>query len=329
MSTRALVESFEHWSAEADALVLITVVATEGSTYSKTGRQILMQPDGRHAGLVSGGCLEGDLVDHARQVCNTGEPKRVTYDMRDDADDLWGIGLGCNGMMQLFLQRISRADDWQPFKTIAQAYADKNAHTLSLITQSDLSDVPAGTCIVDAPADHFPAADIDVLNWQARPWPRLLILGAAPDALPVARFARQLGWIVTVADHRPHYFETSDFGMADQAIVVDPTRLTDALNPDDYSAIVVMSHHLETDRKYLQHLADSQCAYIGVLGPAARKQKLLDQLENDRARLSDRLHGPVGIEIGSDTPETIALALIAEIQAVLAQHENNQLKGNI
>jgi xanthine/CO dehydrogenase XdhC/CoxF family maturation factor len=281
-----------------------------------------MQPDGRHAGLVSGGCLEGDLIDHARRICASGKPELVTYDMRDDADDLWGIGLGCNGLMQLFLQRIGRDTDWQPFTDIARACEDPAPHSLSLITSSNDPAHAAGSVIVDAPAGHFEAG-IKTLTWQIHPWPRLLILGAAPDALPVATFARELGWIVHVADHRAHYFDSTDFSVADTTTVIDPVRMSDELTPDEFTAVIVMSHHLETDRKYLEQLATCDCAYIGVLGPAARKQKLLEQLGDAGTRLRGRLHGPVGLDIGSDTPETIALALIAEIQSVLASQQSD------
>ncbi|MGI9291800.1 MAG: XdhC family protein [Gammaproteobacteria bacterium] len=299
MSTRQLVEQFTAWRQETDVMVLVTVVATEGSTYSKPGRQLLMRDDGSHAGLISGGCLETDLVTHVKDVIKSGTAKLLTYDMRDDADDLWGIGLGCNGMMQLYLQRIEAANDWAPFNNICTALQDNAVHTVSL--QS--------------------AANETAFEWQTQPWIRLLILGAAPDAEPVARLARATGWEVTVADHREHYLQTNDFSSADQLIHTNPDLPPDKFNEQlelpRFDAIVVMSHHLETDRKYLQQLSKLQTPYLGLLGPVNRKQKLLGELGSAGDGLAQRLHGPVGLDIGADSPETIALALIAEIQSVL------------
>jgi len=294
LSTRALVESFHAWSSEHAALVLCTVIETAGSTYSKAGTQLLMRLDGRHAGLVSGGCLEGDLAEHARQVLDTGNAKVVTYDMRDDADDLWGIGLGCNGLMKLLLQRITAADNWQPFANIATALAAEDPRTVSVEA--------AGECF----------------SWSTRPWTRLLVLGAAPDAEPVIRLARDLGWLVTVADHREHYLQANDFSQADHICQVTPGDLQAQLALNEYHAIVIMSHHLETDSKYLAEVAKSNAMYVGLLGPVARKNKLLESLDSSAGELNDRLRGPVGLDIGADSPESIALSLLSEIQSVIA-----------
>jgi xanthine dehydrogenase accessory factor len=318
MSTRRLIEQFDAWQQESDALVLITVVATEGSTYSKTGRQLLMRADGSHAGLISGGCLEGDLANHAAEVIKDGAAKLITYDMRDDADDLWGIGLGCNGLMRLLVQRINKASGWQPFNNIKTALGDQTPHEITLVTASPAGQLPVGACLIDGtPVDSAALTGQETLcKWLTTPWVRLLILGATPDAEPVASLARTTGWEVTVADHREHYLSKNNFSSADKLILTEPDRLNEQLDLSAFDAIVVMSHHLETDRKYLQHLGDATAAYIGLLGPAKRKQKLLEDLPGASKILGERLHGPVGLDIGSDSPETIALALIAEIQSL-------------
>jgi xanthine dehydrogenase accessory factor len=339
LSTRSLVETFQSWSSQGEALVLVTVIETEGSTYSKAGRQLLMQADGTHAGLVSGGCLEGDLANHAQQVMASGVPALITYDMRDDADDLWGIGLGCNGLMRLLLQRVAADQNWQPFADMAEALADPAPHIFTLVTTSTLPKLPAGSCMIDGvtnktllqwpdkvkAAPHklpqithhtLPEGEVSVLHWQTQPWVRLLVLGAAPDALPVVRLARELGWVVVIADHRKSYLQANDFSSADEILTINPDDISTQVTLNNFDAIIVMSHHLETDHKYLKRLTDCTAAYIGLLGPAARKHKLLNDLDKD---LGKRLHGPVGLDIGADSPETIALALISEIQSVLSQ----------
>lgn len=135
--------------------------------------------------------------------------------------------------------------------------------------------------------------------------------------MPVAELARALGWQVTLADHRPHYIEQVPQGAADDVRLIEAARLGEQLQLDRYSAVVVMSHHLETDRTYLLALADVTHDYVGILGPAARKQKLLTELQLADSDFGKRLHGPVGLTIGADSPETIALALLGEIQSLL------------
>lgn len=342
MSNRCVVEQFQQWRQTESALVLATVVHTAGSTYSKAGQQILIRSDGRHAGLVSGGCLESDLAEHAREVLQSGVPRLITYDMRNEADDLWGIGLGCNGLMKILLQRLTAEDNWQPFDRLATAMAGPDVEIAALVTASNSTTTPAGSLYVTrnrlagnslpVPAPLFAGTEFpteqecdladgscSVLLWKIRPWPRLLILGAGPDALPAVRIARSMGWEVTVADHRAHYFAANDFRDADAIAVVDADKMADRIELSDFSAVVVMSHHLETDRHYLRQLATQDHSYTGILGPAARKEKLLTELNLADSDFARRLSGPVGLDIGADGPETIALALIAEIQSELAR----------
>jgi xanthine/CO dehydrogenase XdhC/CoxF family maturation factor len=157
-----------------------------------------------------------------------------------------------------------------------------------------------------------------VLYSPLQPLRRLLVLGAGLDALPVVNMASELGWRVTIADHRPAYLEKGIFALAEQTALIDPERMSEALIPSSFDAVVVMSHHLLTDQIYLKQLADAELSYLGVLGPVARKNRLLDSLGSTGDSLRDQLRGPVGIDIGADEPESIALSLLAEIHATLA-----------
>ncbi|MDP6437340.1 MAG: XdhC family protein [Gammaproteobacteria bacterium] len=337
MSNRALIDTFNKWRDEGEAFALVTVVETAGSTYSKQGRHLLIRSNGEHEGLLSGGCLEGDLAQHARAVIESGEPKVVTYDMRDDADDLWGIGLGCNGMMRMLVQRVAADNNWEPLQMLTAAMNTTETHMAALIVESKEPDTPVGTCWVDnnsMVSSELPTlkqnTNVTALHWKICPWTRLLLLGAGPDAVPVVESARMLGWEVTVADHRPHYIDSGGFDTADARLQVIPADIAAVLNLG-FNAIVVMSHHLETDRLYLQQLAalpvDKQPDYVGILGPPARKQKLLDDLGDTGQGLANRLRGPVGLDLGADSPATIALSLISEIQAVLNGSSGNALSN--
>jgi xanthine dehydrogenase accessory factor len=312
MSNRALLKQFRDWQQAGAPLVLATVIRTEGSTYSKAGRQIIINASGDYAGLVSGGCLEGDLIEQTKTVLASGEATIVCYDMRDEADDLWGMGLGCNGMLEILLQVLSADNEWQPFNEIAARMAQPVVTDCAIVVAGD-SQLPLGTLLGDGPKPD----GVQAISWQIQPWPRLLLLGAGPDAAPVVNIGHELGWEITVADHRPQYFAANRFAMADMTQVVDPASLNEQLPLRDYDAVVVMSHHIESDQLYLQQLAACRHRYIGLLGPAARKQKLLNNLGLSDSKFAAALHGPVGLNIGSDSPATIALAIVSEIQAAL------------
>jgi xanthine/CO dehydrogenase XdhC/CoxF family maturation factor len=290
---------------------------------------------------VSGGCLEGDLAEHAREVIRTGTPVVVTYDMRAEADDLWGMGLGCSGMLKILLQRLSANDDWQPFNDLATAMAATTGSMAALIIASTDKTISPGTTLLRDPngiwagakqslpglqiPQRLPATLIattqdgqcELLCWILYPWPRLLLLGAGPDTVPLLELARTLGWETTVADHRKHYIDALPANLADQVRIVDAAQLSKQLALEQHTAVVVMSHHLDTDRQYLQQLAQYQHSYVGLLGPTARKARLLEELGLTESSFGKGLRGPVGLAIGADTPATIALAVLAEIQSLL------------
>ncbi|MGH8295260.1 MAG: XdhC family protein, partial [Steroidobacteraceae bacterium] len=145
--------------------------------------------------------------------------------------------------------------------------------------------------------------------------PRLLLLGAGPDALAVVDFAARVHWRVTLADHRPAYAVPSHFPLAERVLLTRPDEIAQAVDLSQFTAAVVMSHHLPSDLEYLRALSTSPLAYIGLLGPPARREKLLSELGAQAQRLRPRLRAPVGLDLGGRTPEAIALAIVAEIHA--------------
>ena len=156
-----------------------------------------------------------------------------------------------------------------------------------------------------------------VLRSSITPPPRLLVLGAGLDAEPVVRFAAELGWRVTVADHRPAYMESGDFTRAKACLCVPADTLAESLDLSGFDFAIVMSHHLVSDRSYLTQLAGSPVPYIGLLGPRARRERLESEIGESAAALGGRLHGPAGLDIGGRGPAAIALSIIAQMQAFL------------
>ena len=346
MGARHLLQSFDAWRAAGEPLVLATVYETAGSTYSKAGHRILLAANGDYRGLVSGGCLEGDLVERARAVVATKRAIGVTYDLRDSADDLWGLGVGCNGLLRVFLQPLLPGNDYQPFGAIAERLAGSRAAGVATVIESARADVAVGaTAVAGAGSERVFGAEAvgaelllaagraavqsggarlenddgcRVLYAPLRPIPKLLVLGGGLDAIPLVGMAAELGWFVTVADHRPAYIARGGFERAEQALLVEPGKLAASLPLADYDAIVVMSHHLVTDRRYLAELATVDTRYLGVLGPRARRDRLLEELGDVAPLLRERLKGPVGLDIGADSPESIALSILAELTSTLS-----------
>ena len=347
MSVRQIIETFDSWRTDGKPMVLATVFETIGSTYSKAGHRILIAANGDYQGLVSGGCLEGDLAEHARTVYEKNEPRAVTYDMRGEADELFGLGVGCEGLIRVFLQPLQPAEGYQPFAAIAKHLRANRPAVVATVIESEQAGLPSGATLIadassreafrlDAQAADRLAAGCErvlrsgesrylkeasgpgVLYAHLKPLPKLLLLGAGLDAIPLVNMAADLGWLVTVADHRPAYLERGGFGRAERAIHIVPERLATQVPLAEFDAIILMSHHLVTDRTNLSQLEGVPARYVGVLGPRARKERLLTGLGEQGERLRGVIKGPVGLDLGADSPESIALSILAELQATLA-----------
>lgn len=314
---------------------------------------MLVRVDGSTVGLVSGGCLESDIAEHARRVHSTGSAEVIRYDTLQDDDAPWGLGLGCNGLIDILveplnparargiadlLQRALDADEPSAIATVMNVIdADSNspavgAHALlagsSIITCGDWG---SGFVLADA-ADSVAEAiragrrglvkdydGVEVAFEVVNPSVHLVVCGSGPDAGPIAHFAVKLGWDVTVVDHRAGASErASRFPGAKVVECLDALELAESVHLTARTAAVVASHHFERDRNYLSALLKSDVNYIGMLGPRARTERMIADLEAEPVPLApdDRVYSPVGMDIGGDGPDAIALAVIAEVTAV-------------
>lgn len=332
-----------------DALVLATIIATEGSTYRKPGAMMLVSASGAFEGMISGGCLEGDLLQHAEEVFANGRVKFVTYDMHAGEDLVWSLGLGCDGIIHLMLQRLERTGGFGFMEHLHGAQLARKASLLALVTESAPALSSGAFAIVDS-------ADISagepslrpVLEANTDPWPdwrmktvaqeytggntrmilvnlpvqtRVLICGAGPDAVPVARVLSELDWDVVIVDHRPAFAKAERFPAGCNVIQSRPQNLSRVVDLPEIDAGIIMSHHLENDASYLGQVARFNIPYVGVLGPRARRDRL-----RDMAGYGERqLHGPAGLDIGAELPGAIALSIAAEIHAVLNQRNGLSL----
>ena len=339
LGTPALLKFYRSHRDE-DCLVLATIIATEGSTYRKPGAMMLINRDGSFEGLISGGCLEGDLLQRAAEVFASGTPARVTYDMHADDDLVWGMGLGCDGVIHLLLQRLEKTSQFGFLEQLQESHDSRNAVLVALVTQTD-GTVPVGAHGLLDRSDISSGAPelVNLLKGLSGAWPdwrarivrlhedlavesivvhmplnpRILVCGAGPDAVPLVAALAQLGWDIVVVDHRPAFVRADRFAPGCTVLQTRPERLGEACDLTTLDAAVIMSHNLEHDGAYLGCLAPLELAYLGVLGPAARRRRLAE-LAGFR---KGRVYGPVGLDIGAELPASIALAVAAEIHAVL------------
>lgn len=296
MNPSQLLEFYERNRRNSEPLVLVTVIETRGSTYSKAGTHMLIDQRGVFRGMLSGGCLEGDLAVRARVVLESGTAQSVTYNLAED-DELWGMGVGCDGLIRVHLQPLRPESGYVPFAELAEVLRGGAAREVRIPLAGN---------------------EPDELVYVARPPPRLLILGAGLDAEPLTQFAVQLGWRCSLVDHRPAYIEQGSFEGAESVTCLPAASLAETVDLDEFDLVVVMSHHLESDRTYLRQLAATRIGYIGLLGPPHRRQRLLADLGDVAGALEARLHGPAGLDLGGRGPGPIALSIIAQMQQYLS-----------
>lgn len=318
-------------AAIADALgeasnlpaVLATLVGVEGSSYRRPGARLLLSADGRRIGAISGGCLEADLVERAHAVRARGVAEAVTYDTTAENDLVWGVGLGCHGVVRILLEPIAEPPTW----AAALRAAAGARRTIRLRVRHDGPDpLRWGTRLAAATEAAGPG------EWEqtVTPPPDLYILGAGEDARPVTVLARALGWHVTVADPRPALATPERFPAADTVVAAPAAELVARLNPGPDALVVVMTHHYVHDRPLLGALLGRPLAYVGLLGPRRRAARILADLAATEpvaaAELGQRLRAPVGLDLGADGPEQVALAIVAEMQAVLGGRDGRPLR---
>jgi xanthine dehydrogenase accessory factor len=337
-------------SRAGQPLALATTIRTEGSTYRKAGARILVARDGTSSGLLSGGCLEADLLERAVRVMKSGRAERIVFDTTGSDDLIWGLGLGCEGVTEVWLQPATRDNGYAPLPYLRRCLEQERDGAVATViggealpselgrhgyTRVDSDDslyasdpLHAGdslsACLGEASATqpsvqtmHYLGRILEVFVAPVTLPPALLLCGGGPDAVPVARLADSLGWRVTVVDHRPAFAVATNFPESARIILARAEDLADRLCPSKFNAAVIMSHHLPSDVEYCRQLATSPPHYIGLLGPASRRARLCREVGTAMHAISDRIYGPVGLNIGANTPASIALSIIAQIHAVL------------
>lgn len=343
---RDIVEAARRRAGEP--LALATIVATRGSTYRRPGAHLLIAADGSTVGAVSGGCLEREVIERGLEILATGRSAVLEYDTTEPDDALFGSGLGCRGIVRLLLEPLSRP--WLEFA--AETVERHVPGVAALALEENEGPLPRLLVRLEDSAEHEWAGAArarlargrsglesligehgarEVFFEVLRPAPRLFVFGAGYDAVPLVRLGRELGLPVTVVDHRPAFAIPERFPEADAVLLLRPDEIAAALPLSPWSAAVLMTHSYSQDLGLLEALLPSPVPYLGLLGPKDRSLDILAAIEKNGMAIGSAEHGriksPIGLDLGAETPEQIALAILAEIQAVFAGHSGGALSA--
>lgn len=358
-----IIRAFDKAQQAGKQTALATVVHVEGSSYRQPGARMLVTEDGELTGAISGGCLEGDALQKARYVMMQKRSMLVTYDTLDDDDAKLGIGLGCNGIIQVLIEPILSDDPYHPLVLLKAVAAERKKAVLVTLFSMDKQAVQTGTCLMikDNNVTERPGSPLrDILFGDASrvlsggqslfknyvsasvkqaafielipPPISLVIAGAGNDAIPLVKMAAILGWETTVIDGRPAMAKKVRFATGCQVMVARPESVIDALVIDDYTVFALMTHNYNYDLAMLRLLLQKNARYIGMLGPHKKLERMLNELAEQGIHLSSKqlaaIHSPVGLDLGAETPEEIALSILSEIKAVLSGRQGFSLHAN-
>jgi xanthine dehydrogenase accessory factor len=332
--------------------VLATAIRITGSSYRRPGAKFLIEDDGSTLGGVSGGCLEADVRVIALDVMRTGKPRLLHYDTGPDDRTIWGLGLGCNGSVDIFVQSVNEPPASEILQAV-HALLEEDAEPLAIATivvapdgvgrslVVDANGVLAGTTgrpELDGSIARVAAVrlvegvsrldDIDgrlVFTDVLPAPPRLIVCGAGDDARPLVSYAADVGFSVTVVDHRSAYLSAERFPSARRMVHLQPDEDVAALGVNAETFVVIKTHSFARDRDWVNVLAQAGAGYVGLLGPRARKDEIVGQLGLNAAKV----FGPVGLDVGADGPEQIAVSIVAELLAVRAGRDGGHLHKKV
>lgn len=347
-----IVRQYHLYRTTRETCALATVVKVEGSAYRRPGARMLVSENGQLTGAISGGCLEGDALRKAQAVMFKNKANIVMYDTTDEDDQKFGVGLGCNGIIYVLIEPINFEDACNPVCLLQVALETRE--TAVILTAFDLDPTATyqpGTLACLKSSEYlckpFTSDFIDIKQFfdsnnelieikQSKiekisksddfyclieaivPPVKVLLFGAGNDTIPVSRMADLLGWEVTVIDGRKTHATEARFPTAKEIIVSPATDAIRQLLVDQHTVALLMTHNFEYEAILLEGLVPLPLPYIGILGPKKKTLKLIERLEQQGIHVpKDRIYGPMGLQIGAEGSEAIALSVLSEVMAVI------------
>ncbi len=356
-----IIQAFERADMEGKRSALATVVHVEGSSYRRPGARMLVTDDGQLTGAISGGCLEGDALRKALHAIHQQQNKLVVYDTTQEDDRQFGVQLGCNGIVHILFEPIDGRAVCHPIRLLKTGAGKKRDSVLVTLFCMDRSREQPGTSLLYMEGiveTALPSAMREAVMTDTKeafgqrrscfreyplgspactgfiefvpPAPALVIAGAGNDVLPLVDIVTMLGWHTTIVDGRRHYATPLRFAKADKVFVSRPGRLLEQLSTDAQTLFLLMTHNYNYDLAVLRELMRNSYRYIGILGPRKKFERMLGDLQEEglipgEGQLSS-IYSPVGLDIGAETAQEIAISIVAEIQAVLSGKAGGLLK---
>lgn len=320
LETRQVLDQLAAWHAAGQPCALATVIRVRGSAYRHEGAKMVVAADGRVVGNVSGGCLEADVREVALGVIRTGVAQRREYCGSVDEIQAWDLGVGCEGVVELLIEPVRDAREAERRALDAEEAFVVETQLESLARRVRRDDASGRASGLEGEGDE--TAFVERLT----PPPRVLIVSAGDDARHLARLAVEVGFRVVVADRRPGLLTEQRFPPPIRRVLVDATSIGERVVLDAESFAVVMTHNYADDTDYLRALLASPLRYLGVLGPRQRTARMLETLRAEGPVDESRIFGPVGLDIGTDGAEQVALAVVAELLAVRSGRRPRSLR---
>lgn len=362
---RDIIKSYDAAVHAGKKSALAAVVHLDGSSYRRPGARMLVTDNGELTGAISGGCLEGDALRKAMLVLSQQQSKLVTYDTNDEDDATIGIQLGCAGIIQVLFEPINPNNQNNPIQLLRKVVSLRQKSVLvTLFSLEDKRNEHPGTCLLmeengnisgtipyhefhDSIMDDVHAAmqqqDSSFKNYMGRnlsvtafieflkPPVSLVVVGAGNDAIPMMQIADIIGWDVRVVDGRSTHAKPERFASACQILVSKPEKVLEQIPIDEQTVFVMITHNYNYDLAMLKALLQRKVTYIGMLGSKKKLDRMLNELHSEGMELSNEqlnsIYGPVGLEIGAETAEEIALSIIAEIKAALSVKTGGSLRN--
>ena len=359
--TGDIIKAFKTAQQEGRQTALATVVHVEGSSYRMPGARMLVEDNGKITGAISGGCLEGDALRKAMHAISERQNKLVAYNSLHEDDVQFGVQLGCNGIVYILFEPVDPGQPHHPVALLEKCYGQRrDAVLVTLFSLKNMFGPQPGTrFFLDAQTSEsriednqlakiiqqdatqaldqqssllkqYPEQELTAFIELLQPPVSLILVGAGNDALPLVDMATILGWQTTIIDGRATHANKQRFSKAHRIIVGNPAEAIQQVVADERTVFVLMTHNYHYDLAMMRSLLQTTCSYIGSLGPKKRLERMLAELQEQGITLTDEqqatIYGPTGLDIGAETPEEIALSVVAEIKAVLAGHPGTFLR---
>lgn len=362
---REIINAYNKAKKNEKRLALATLVHLNGSSYRRPGARMIVDEEGQLTGAISGGCLEGDALRKAVFCIHTQTPKLVVYDTSDEEDATIGIQLGCSGIIQVLFEPIDEHNPLNPIELLKKTihkrqntvlvtlYASQikkgdtvgtsmlledsgefhNNSTFQFVPEPLMQDIKETLTVKKSSFKSYQQNDntFNAFLSFISPPISLVIVGAGNDAIPLQSIAETLGWEVTIVDGRHTYAKIERFSSACQIIVSKPEKVLQQIPIDDKTVFVLMTHNYNYDYAILKALLGKNIPYIGALGPKKKLDNMINDLKAENIILNEKqkniLYGPVGLELGAETPAEIALSITAEIMSVMNNKKGGSLRN--